>query len=72
MSETKDSDGKESAEEEKDEQEDTVTEQSGLEENVTIAGSKKDPLLRRQELLVKSGLAEVSLSGTRFVDFFLL
>ncbi|CAF2101008.1 hypothetical protein HID58_019359 [Brassica napus] len=57
-SETKDSDGKESAEEEKDEQEDTVTEESGLEENVTIAGSKKDPLLRRQELLVKSGLAE--------------
>lgn len=59
MSETKDSDGKESAaEEEKDEQEGTVTEQSGLEENVTVAGSKKDPLLRRQELLVKSGLAE--------------
>ncbi|KAF8094183.1 hypothetical protein N665_0368s0020 [Sinapis alba] len=58
VSETKDSDGKESAEEEKDEQEDTVTEQSGLEENVTVAGSKKDPLLRRQELLVKSGLAE--------------
>lgn len=58
LSETKDSDGKESAEEEKDEQEDTVTEESGLEENVTIAGSKKDPLLRRQELLVKSGLAE--------------
>lgn len=57
-SETKDSDGKESAEEEKDEEEDTVTEQSGLEENVTVAGSKKDPLLRRQELLVKSGLAE--------------
>ena len=71
-SETKDSDGKESAEEEKDEQEDIVTEQSGLEENVTIAGSKKDPLLRRQELLVKSGLAEVSLSVTRFVDFVLL
>ncbi|KAG2306028.1 hypothetical protein Bca52824_025776 [Brassica carinata] len=58
LSETKDLDGKESAEEAKDEQEDTVTEQSGLEENVTIAGSKKDPLLRRQELLVKSGLAE--------------
>ncbi|CAN6859723.1 unnamed protein product [Brassica oleracea] len=62
-SETKDSDGKESAEEEKDEQEDIVTEQSGLEENVTIAGSKKDPLLRRQELLVKSGLAEVAVGG---------
>ncbi|CAN7042872.1 unnamed protein product, partial [Brassica oleracea var. botrytis] len=58
-SETKDSDGKESAEEEKDEQEDI----SGLEENVTIAGSKKDPLLRRQELLVKSGLAEVAVGG---------
>uniref|UniRef100_A0A0D3E880 CPL domain-containing protein n=1 Tax=Brassica oleracea var. oleracea TaxID=109376 RepID=A0A0D3E880_BRAOL len=53
-SETKDSDGKESAEEEKDEQEDIVTEQSG---------SKKDPLLRRQELLVKSGLAEVAVGG---------
>lgn len=57
-SEAKDSDDKESAEEAKDEQEDTVTEQSGLEENVTVAGSKKDPLLRRQELLVKSGLAD--------------
>ncbi|CAN6887174.1 unnamed protein product, partial [Brassica oleracea] len=62
-SETKDSDVNESAEEEKDEQEDIVTEQSGLEENVTIAGSKKDPLLRRQELLVKSGLAEVAVGG---------
>jgi len=30
-----------------------------VQENVTVAGSKKDPLLRRQELLVRSGLAEV-------------
>ncbi|KAJ0264266.1 Pumilio 24 [Hirschfeldia incana] len=58
LSEAKDSDDKEPAEEAKDEQEDAVTEQSGLEENATVAGSKKDPLLRRQELLVKSGLAE--------------
>ncbi|CAH8324254.1 unnamed protein product [Eruca vesicaria subsp. sativa] len=50
LSETKDSDGKESAQE--------ATEQSGLEENVTVAGSKKDALLRRHELLLMSGLAE--------------
>ncbi|ESQ48257.1 hypothetical protein EUTSA_v10020259mg [Eutrema salsugineum] len=57
-SETKDSDGKESGEELKDEQEDTVTENTDIEEKVTVAASKKDPLLRRQELLVNSGLAE--------------
>lgn len=71
-SEAKDSDDKESAEEAKDEQEDTVTEQSGLEEIVAVAGSKKDPLVRRQELLVKSGLAEVCLSLTLvFLNIFL-
>ncbi|CAH2053520.1 unnamed protein product [Thlaspi arvense] len=57
-SQTKDSDVKESGEEAEDEQEDTVTERTDVEENVTVGGSKKDPLLRRQELLVKSGLAE--------------
>ncbi|KAL1223697.1 Pumilio-like protein 24 [Cardamine amara subsp. amara] len=52
-SQTKDSDGNESGEEAKDEQKDTDNE-----ENVTVAVSKKDPLVRRQELLVNSGLAE--------------
>uniref|UniRef100_A0A1J3CRP8 Pumilio-like protein 24 n=1 Tax=Noccaea caerulescens TaxID=107243 RepID=A0A1J3CRP8_NOCCA len=58
-SQTKDSDGGESGEEAKDEQEDMVTENTDIEENIRVAGSKKDPLLRRQELLVKSGLAEI-------------
>ncbi|XP_010465705.1 PREDICTED: pumilio homolog 24 [Camelina sativa] len=55
---TKDTDGNESGEETKDEQEDTVTEHSDHEENVKAAGGKKDPLVRRRELLVNSGLAE--------------
>ncbi|VVA97930.1 unnamed protein product [Arabis nemorensis] len=53
-SQTKDSDSNESGEEAKDEQEEI-----DLEENVAVAGGKKDSLLRRQELLVTSGLAEV-------------
>ncbi|XP_010524563.1 PREDICTED: pumilio homolog 24 [Tarenaya hassleriana] len=59
-SQTKEADGKESCGE-KGEQEDKVTEHdegSDAEENIGVAGGKKDPLLRRQELLVKSGLAE--------------
>ncbi|VVA97915.1 unnamed protein product [Arabis nemorensis] len=52
-SKKRDSDSKESGEEANDEQEDI-----DLEENVAVAGGKKDPLLRRQELLVNSGLAE--------------
>ncbi|XP_010504678.1 PREDICTED: pumilio homolog 24-like [Camelina sativa] len=55
---TKDAYGNESGEETKDEQEDTVTEHSDHEENVKAAGGKKDPLVRRRELLVNSGLAE--------------
>ncbi|CAA7015656.1 unnamed protein product [Microthlaspi erraticum] len=58
-SQTKDSDGEESGEEAKDEQEDMETENTDIEENIKVAVSKKDPLLRRQELLVKSGLAEM-------------
>lgn len=57
-SKTKDTDGNEIGEETKDEQEDTVAEHSDHEENVTAMGGKKDPLVRRQELLVNSGLAE--------------
>ncbi|KFK39025.1 hypothetical protein AALP_AA3G190900 [Arabis alpina] len=52
-SQTKDSDSKVSGEEAKDE-----PEEIDLEENAAVAGGKKDPLLRRQELLVNSGLAE--------------
>lgn len=58
-SQTKDSDGEESGEKAKDEEEDTLTENTDVEDNTTFACSKKDPLLRRQELLVNSGLAEV-------------
>lgn len=37
-------------------------EMSDAEENVkSVAGGKKDPILRRRELLVDSGLAEVCL-----------
>ncbi|EOA30085.1 hypothetical protein CARUB_v10013191mg [Capsella rubella] len=57
-SQTKDTDGNESGEETKDEEEDTVTEHGDNEKNVKAAGGKKDPLVRRQELLVNSGLAE--------------
>lgn len=58
-SQTKVTDGNESGEEMEDEEENTVTEHTDHEENVTAAGGKKDPLVRRQELLVNSGLAEV-------------
>lgn len=44
-------------------------EMSDAEENVkSVAGGKKDPILRRRELLVDSGLAEVCLFCCSCVD----
>lgn len=74
-SQTKDTDGNESGEETKDEQEDTLTEHTDHEENIKAAGGKKDPLVRRQELLVNSGLAEVCVTwwlSFQFLDCFLI